>query len=242
MGQLDPVSPQAGRRGRTDILLAVYRRLYDRYGPQGWWPAETALEMIVGAILTQSTAWTNVEKAIGNLKGAGVLTVAGLRETPREELARLVRPSGYYNVKAAKVKAFVDWLDAGYDGDLDRLFALEAGAMRRELLSVHGIGEETADSIILYAARRPVFVIDAYTRRIVARLGLAPRQDTYAAFQALFRDSLPRDEALFNEYHALLVRHGKSVCRKAPLCTGCCLGGLCRAARPPFDIGQGLTV
>ena len=220
-----------GRRRSTEstrtALTAVFELLYDRYGPQHWWPAQTPLEMIVGAILTQSAAWTNVEKAIANLKSAGVLTVAGLRGVPHEDLARLVYPSGYYNVKARKVRAFMDWLAAGYGGDLERLFALDAGTMRRELLSVHGVGEETADSIILYAAHRPVFVIDAYTRRIVARLGLAPRQDTYDAFQALFMESLPSDEALFNEYHALLVQHGKSVCRHKTLCAGCCLGGQC---------------
>ena len=222
------------RRGRDSTrtaLTAVFELLFDRYGPQNWWPAQTPLEMIVGAILTQSAAWTNVEKAMANLKSAGVLTVAGLRGTPHEDLARLVYPSGYYNAKARKVRAFMDWLAERYGGDLDRLFALDTGSMRRELLCVHGVGEETADSIILYAAHHPVFVIDAYTRRIVARLGLAPQEDTYAAFQALFMESLPRDAALFNEYHALLVQHGKSVCRKAPACAGCCLGRLCPARR-----------
>ncbi len=217
-------------RGTGAALLAVYRLLYREYGPQHWWPAETPLEMAVGAILTQSAAWTNVEKAMGNLKSAGALSVAALREVPLDELARLVYPSGYYNVKARKVRAFVDWLAAGYGGDLERLFALDAGAMRRELLSVYGIGEETADSIILYGARRPVFVIDAYTRRIVARLGLAPGEGTYAAFQSLFMEGLPRDEALFGEYHALLVRHGKGACRKSPACAGCCLARLCPSA------------
>jgi endonuclease-3 related protein len=217
------------RRGPRAALLTVYHLLYGQYGPQHWWPAQTPLEMIVGAILTQSAAWINVEKAIGNLKSHGALTMAALRETPHDELARLIRPSGYYNAKARKVKAFMDWLAQRHGGDLDRLFALDAGPMRQELLSVHGVGEETADSIILYAAHKPVFVIDAYTRRITARLGLAPREDTYAAFQALFMESLPRDEAMFNEYHALLVQHGKSVCRKTPACPGCCLGRICPA-------------
>ncbi len=222
----------SSRDPRT-ALPGIYELLYGQYGPQGWWPAQTPLEMIVGAILTQSAAWTNVEKAIGNLKSHGALTMAALRETPHDELARLIYPSGYYNVKARKVKAFMDWLADRYGGDLDRLFALDAGPMRQELLSVHGVGEETADSIILYAAHKPVFVIDAYTRRITARLGLAPREDTYAAFQALFMENLPRDEALFNEYHALLVQHGKSVCRKTPACAGCCLGGLCPSVEAP---------
>ncbi len=218
------------RRSRSETraaLLTVYRLLHHEYGPQHWWPAESILEMIVGAILTQSAAWTNVEKAIGNLKSGGSLSLAALQAISHDELARLVHPSGYYNVKATKVKAFVDWLTREYAGDLDRLFALDTAALRRELLSVHGVGEETADSIILYAAHRPVFVIDAYTRRIVSRLGLAPSEDTYAGFQTLFMDNLPPDEAMFNEYHALLVQHGKSVCRKAPLCSRCRLREVC---------------
>lgn len=215
------------RQSAKPTLLATYQLLYDRYGPQHWWPAETPLEMIIGAILTQSAAWTNVEKAIHNLKSNGSLSVQWLRSLPRDELARLIRPSGYYNVKARKIKAFVDWLAEEYSGDLNRLFALSAAQLRSELLSVHGVGEETADSIILYAAHRPIFVIDAYTCRITACLGLAPRDETYAAYQALFMDNLPHDESLFNEYHALLVQHGKIVCRKIPLCGDCCLSRIC---------------
>lgn len=209
------------------MLLDVYHRLLDRYGPQHWWPAETPLEMIVGAILTQSAAWGNVEKAISNLKAREVLSVDRLRQLPEGELARLVYPSGYYNVKARKIKAFVDWLGAHYDDNLDRLFALDVPALRQELLSVHGVGEETADSIILYAARKPIFVIDAYTRRIVTRLGLAPSNNSYAASQVLFMQRLSHDESLFNEYHALLVRHGKTACRRVPLCDSCCLVLFC---------------
>jgi endonuclease-3 related protein len=220
------------RQSAKPLLLAVYQRLYDRYGPQHWWPAETSLEMIIGAILTQSAAWTNVEKAIDNLKASGCLSVERLRSMPQEKLARLIYPSGYYNVKAGKIRAFVDWLAEEYGGDLDRLFALDTAELRNELLSVHGVGEETADSIILYAAHQPIFVIDAYTRRIITRLGLAPQKDSYAAFQALFVDNLSHDETLFNEYHALLVQHGKTVCRKNPLCPDCCLSRLC-----PTSIG-----
>ena len=205
------------------MLLDVYHRLLDRYGPQHWWPAETPLEMIVGAILTQSAAWGNVEKAISNLKDREVLSVDRLRQLPEGELARLIYSSGYYNVKARKIKAFVDWLGAHYDDNLDRLFALDVPALRQELLSVHGVGEETADSIILYAARKPIFVIDAYTRRIITRLGLAPSNNSYAASQVLFMQRLSHDESLFNEYHALLVRHGKTACRRVPLCDSCCL-------------------
>jgi endonuclease III related protein len=209
------------------MLLDVYHRLLDRYGPQHWWPAETPLEMIVGSILTQSAAWGNVEKAISNLKAREVLSVDRLRQLPEGELARLIYSSGYYNVKARKIKAFVDWLGAHYDDNLDRLFALDVPALRQELLSVHGVGEETADSIILYAARKPIFVIDAYTRRIITRLGLAPSNNGYAAFQVFFMQHLSHDESLFNEYHALLVRHGKTACRRVPLCDSCCLVLFC---------------
>jgi endonuclease III related protein len=214
-------------------LLTIYELLFERYGPQHWWPADTTLEMIVSSILTQSAAWTNVEKAISNLKGTGCLSVEELRSLPQDELARLIRSSGYYNVKARKIRAFVDWLAEEYDGDLNKLFALDTAELRNELLSVHGVGEETADSIILYGAHQPIFVVDAYTRRIVTRLGLAPREETYAAYQDLFTDNLPHEESLFNEYHALLVQHGKNVCRKKPLCAGCCLNDLCLASAGP---------
>ena len=216
-----------GNKAVTGTLLDVYHRLLDRYGPQHWWPADSPLEVIIGAILTQSAAWGNVEKAITNLKAKGALSADALRRLSMEELSHLVYPSGYYNAKAAKIKSFAHWLGEHYDDDLDRLFALDIPLLRQELLSVHGVGQETADSIILYAAHKPVFVIDAYTRRIMGRLGLAPHTDTYAAFQGLFMQHLPRDEALFNEYHALLVRHGKDTCRKSPLCEQCCLASLC---------------
>ena len=211
----------------TGTLLDVYHRLLDRYGPQHWWPADSPFEVIIGAILTQSAAWGNVEKAITNLKIGGVLSPGALRRLAVEELAGLVYPSGYYNVKAGKIKSFVDWLGERYDDNLGRLFALDIPLLRQELLSVHGVGEETADSIILYAAHKPVFVIDAYTRRIMGRLGLAPRTNSYTAFQGLFMQYLPHDESLFNEYHALFVRHGKDTCRKSPLCGQCCLTYVC---------------
>lgn len=217
-------------RESPDVALpAIYRTLYRCYGPQHWWPAETPLEMIVGAILTQSSAWINVEKAITNLKAKNALSIEALDAIPAGDLALLVYSSGYYNMKAAKIKAFVSRLVTRHGGRLDSLFSLDSADMRRELLSIHGIGEETADSIILYGAGRPLFVIDAYTRRIVARLGLAPAEENYAAYQALFMKNLHHDERLFNEYHALLVRHGKSACRKAPLCRDCCLKHICPA-------------
>ena len=217
-------------------LKEVYEHLLACYGPQHWWPAGEPLEVIVGAILTQAAAWANVEKAIANLKRAGILSPARLREASLEGLARLIYPCGYYNSKAVKLKAFVERLGMGHADSLERLLSLEIGPLRRELLSIHGIGEETADSIILYAARKPIFVIDAYTRRIMQRLGLAPAEDTYAAWQAYFMNNLPLSEPLFNEYHALLVRHGKATCQRRPLCQRCCLTRRCcfeGKAQPP---------
>jgi len=211
----------------AEVLTGTYDRLFDRYGPQHWWPGETPFEVIIGAILTQSTTWTNVEKAIANIKAANTLDPVSLNEIATEKLAMLIRPSGYYNAKAAKLKAFVKRLNREYGGSLGRLFELDTSDLRKELLSIHGIGPETADSILLYATHRPVFVIDAYTKRIIRRLGLAPASDSYEAFQQLFMERLPHDERMFNEYHALLVRHGKDVCRKTPRCEGCCLAQAC---------------
>jgi endonuclease-3 related protein len=205
------------------ILLDIYRRLLDHYGPQHWWPADEPFEVIIGAILTQSTAWTNVEKAINNLKAAGALTPESLHRLPQDELAGLIHPCGYYNVKARRLKAFARWLWEQYHGDLDKLFAGNISKLRQQLLNIYGIGEETADSIVLYAAGKPTFVIDAYTRRIISRTGLAPQYNNYSVFQALFMSNLPSDVSLFNEYHALLVHLAKDVCRTRPLCHQCCL-------------------
>jgi len=211
----------------SNILRYIYDRLLKEYGPQHWWPAEEPFEVIAGAILTQSAAWTNVEKALANLKAAGKLSPEGLRSLPETELAGLIYPSGYYHVKARKLKAFADWLGARYNDNLDRLFNNDTETLRKQLLDIYGIGEETADSIILYAANKAVFVIDAYTRRIIDRMGLTPPTHSYAGYQKLFIVNLPEDTRLFNEYHALLVRHGKEVCRKSPLCEGCYLSPPC---------------
>ena len=215
-----PLTPAAG-------LLEVYLRLHAAYGPQRWWPGETPFEVIVGAILTQSAAWTNVEKAIANLKVAGVLSPAGLARLDGAELARMVYPAGYFNAKARKLKAFVDMLRDRFGGNLERMLAAPAAELRPLLLSTHGIGPETADAILLYAAGRPVFVIDAYTRRLFSRLGIAPERDTYGAWRALFEANLEPDASLFNEYHALIVRHGKERCRRLPICDGCPLLAVC---------------
>jgi endonuclease-3 related protein len=214
-----------------EALLDTYHRLYAAYGPQGWWPGESSFEVVVGAILTQAAAWANVEKAIDSLKAAGVLSPRGMLETPVDELARLVYPAGYYNAKARKLKAFVEMLFERHGGDLDRLFALPPPELRRELLATHGIGPETADAVILYAAGQPCFVIDAYTRRVFRRLGLAPAGDDYGLWQRLFEEALPSDASLFNEYHALIDRHAKTYCRKEPLCDRCFLREVCVTGR-----------
>lgn len=214
-----------------DALLDVYHRLYAAYGPQGWWPGGSPFEIVVGAILTQAAAWTNVEKAIDSLKAAGVLSPQGIMETPVDELARLVYPAGYYNAKARKLKAFAQMLFERHGGDLDRLSTLPLSELRRELLATHGIGPETADAVILYAAGRPCFVIDAYTRRVFRRLGLAPARDDYGSWQTLFEEALPPDVSLFNEYHALIDRHAKAYCRKEPLCEQCFLREVCAYRR-----------
>ncbi len=217
-------------RTETGQLQDIYRQLLDVYGTQNWWPAEEPFEVMVGAILTQSTAWRNVEKAITNLKAAGTLSPQALRHYSLSDLATLIYPCGYYNVKARKLKSLVRWLEEYCQDNLGKLFAISSDQLRQQLLSVWGIGEETADSIILYAANGPVFVIDAYTRRIINRIGLAPDSNGYAAYQSLFMDNLPADVTLFNEYHALLVCLGKDVCRPRPLCPQCCLRDICRLA------------
>jgi endonuclease-3 related protein len=211
-------------------LIDIYRRLLDCFGPQHWWPAEEPFEVIVGAILTQSAAWGNVEKAIANLKRAEALSSAKLRRLQLPRMAKMVHPCGYYNAKALKLKSFAFWLGNHYNDDLDSLFAVDTDELRQQLLSVHGIGQETADSILLYAAGKPVFVIDAYTRRILSRIGLVPEKDSYGGYQAFFMENLPADAAMFNEYHALLVRLGKDFCRRRPLCPQCCLKDICQFA------------
>jgi endonuclease-3 related protein len=208
-------------------LLDLYRRLFGLYGGQRWWPADTPFEMMVGAVLTQSTSWRNVEKAIANLKAAGALSPEAIRSINQDEMAAIIRPSGYHNAKAKKLKSMVEFMLTECGDDLGRLFSQDTEGLRRKLLGVHGVGPETADSILLYAGGQPVFVIDAYTRRILARLGLAPKSESYEAYRRLFMSNLPADAALFNEYHALLVRHGKDFCRKSPACRGCCLNDMC---------------
>jgi len=207
-------------------IQTIYDRLFERFGPQHWWPGETPFEIIVGAILTQNTNWTNVEKAIGNLKKAGVLTPDKLHALDVGALAELIRPAGYFNIKAGRLKHFLDRLFERFEGQLDRLGALPADRLREELLSIKGIGPETADSIALYAFDKPVFVVDAYTGRILGRHGLLEPQAGYEEVRMLFESTLPRDVRLYNEYHALLVRLGKEHCKPKPQCAGCPLEDL----------------
>lgn len=219
-------SARAGRGAEAaDLLNRFYKDLFDSMGPQRWWPARTRFEMIVGAILTQNTGWTNVEKAVRRLKAGSVLRPAKMYELAPRELAALIRPAGYFNVKARRIKAFLDLLFDGYNGSIGKFFRLNTETLRSELLRVNGIGPETADSILLYAARRPVFVVDAYTRRLLFRHGLATYEESYGQIQALFMDNMEPDVSTFNEYHALIVRAGKEFCRpKRPLCEECPLG------------------
>ncbi len=221
----------------SQALLNIYHALIDHYGPQHWWPAEEPFEVMVGAILTQSAAWLNVEKAIANLKAARALSPQELRRLSLSEIATLIRPCIYYNVKARKLKSLAHWLGEHYDDNLNKLFANNIEHLRQQLLSIWGIGQETADSIILYAANKPIFVIDAYTRRIINRIGLAPDSNSYTAHQELFMNNLPADVELFNEYHALLVCLGKNVCRNRPFCWQCCLQNICHFSRK----GRGKT-
>ena len=209
-------------------LLEIYDSLLDHFGPQHWWPGEEPFEVIVGAILTQSAAWTNVEKGIRNLKKNRVLSPEALRSLPHEQLAGLIYSCGYYNAKAIKLKAFASWFGERFADSLEKMFATETFSLREELLAVHGVGEETADSILLYAGNKPIFVIDAYTRRASNRLGLGPAGQKYGIYQKLFMENLPCDVPLFNEYHALLVALGKNYCLKQnPSCQKCCLRRIC---------------
>jgi len=208
------------------LLLEAYDRLLSALGHQYWWPGETPFEIIVGAILTQNTNWGNVEKAIANLKRDGLLTPKRLSEIHQATLASLIRPSGYYSVKAKRLRNFLNFYINDYEGRIASLRAEETMALRKKLLDVNGIGPETADSILLYALEKPVFVVDAYTKRILNRHHLIPEETTYDELQQLFMDNLPHKVPFFNEYHALLVKCGKQYCRnREPRCKECPLNG-----------------
>lgn len=217
---------------RSETLMDLYNRLYTRFGPQHWWPGQTPLEIMIGAVLTQNTNWKNVEKAIDNLKAAGLLDVRRLYQVPADQLAELIRPAGYFNIKTKRLKNLITWLWEKYNGNIQTLKNKPTSRLREELLSISGIGPETADSILLYAIEKPVFVVDAYTARILGRHHLIAEGDGYAEIQSLFENALPKETALFNEYHALLVRCGKEFCKPKPSCRGCPLEELPHEVEP----------
>lgn len=204
-----------------ETLIEIYQLLYNTFGPQHWWPGETQFEIIVGAILTQNTNWANVEKAIANLKTADCLTPKKLHNLDLSRLSELIRPAGYYNIKARRLKNFITWLFDNYAGNLANLENTNTDKLRTELLAIKGVGCETADSILLYAMDRPVFVVDAYTARVAVRHGLIEPDADYERLHELFQSNLPQNTKLFNEYHALLVKVGKEFCRKQARCLNC---------------------
>lgn len=201
--------------------MEMFDRLLRHFGPQSWWPAETELEVMVGAVLTQNTNWKNVEKAIENLKRKDLLSIECLHSVPLANLAENIRPAGYFNVKARRLKNLMDFIVDHYGADLPLFLSEETGRLREGLLSIKGIGPETSDSILLYAAQRPVFVVDAYTCRILGRHRVINENLTYHETQDLFMRLLPRETSLFNEFHALIVQTGKHYCRRKPLCGRC---------------------
>ena len=205
-------------------LLTIFEKLYAAYGPQHWWPAETPLEMMIGAILVQNTNWRNVEKAISRLKP--YLTPETLNALSPEELAVLIRPSGFYRLKSKRIKALLEWLET-YDFQIEQLKRMEQSELREQLLSVNGVGKETADSILVYAFEKRVFIVDAYTRRIFYRIGI-DLPGHYDVFREEVGKLLPQDIQIYNEFHALLVKHAKTFCKKKPLCGNCPLKDLCK--------------
>ncbi len=211
---------------KEKAVRKIYSKLFTAFGPQHWWPGETAFEVAVGAILTQNTNWGNVEKAIGNLKKEGLLDAGRLHRMPAGQLAGLIRPAGYFNIKAERLKNFIELLATRYGGSMRKMKGEDEKTIRERLLSVNGIGPETADSIILYALGKPVFVIDAYTKRVLSRHKIMGQDSPYDDFQGLFHSALQRDAVLYNEFHALFVRLGKENCRTKPICMGCPLEGV----------------
>jgi endonuclease-3 related protein len=203
------------------VLTKIYNKLYNAFGPQRWWPGDTPFEVAVGAILTQNTNWGNVEKAINNLKKEKVLNAKAIHDMPVNRLASLIRSAGYFNVKAKRLKAFIDFLMNAYHGSMKKLGREDMHSLRKKLLDVNGIGPETADSILLYALDKPIFVIDAYTKRVLSRHNILGHDEAYEKFQELFQSALKKDVKLFNEYHALFVRVGKEFCKPKPICEGC---------------------
>ncbi|MDD5474934.1 MAG: endonuclease III domain-containing protein [Syntrophales bacterium] len=209
---------------RTEIgleLVEIYDRMNGYFGDLHWWPGETPLEVALGAILTQNTAWTNVERAIERLRAAGLLEAAKLYRVGLPELAETIRSVGFYNLKATRLKSFLEFMHVNHGASMEEMFKRDTYSLRQELLSVRGIGPETADSILLYGDNRPVFVVDAYTRRILERHGFIDHSWGYEEIQKLFMNNLPREASLYNQYHALIVNTGKHFCGKKKMCVGC---------------------
>ena len=207
----------------SQSYLQIYEKLYNYYGPQNWWPAETPFEMMIGSILVQNTNWRNVEKALERLRPH--LEPEKIDKLPMEELAQLIRSSGFYTVKAKRIKAFISWFKQ-YDYDIAEIKTMTKEKLRQELLQIHGIGRETADVMLVYAFDKPIFVVDAYARRIFYRLGY-DMPSSYDGFRELVEMELPSDVTLYNEYHALLVEHAKRTCRVKPICEACPLLDIC---------------
>ena len=215
------INPHKKKTDYSRYLKEIYKLLVRAFGPQHWWPGDTPFEVAVGAILTQNTNWGNVEKAINNLKKSRALSAKALYKIQDKRLASLIRPAGYYNIKSKRIKAFLKFLTNHYRGSMKTMGTQETGDLRQQLLDVHGIGPETADSILLYALEKPVFVIDAYTKRVLERHNIVSKKATYHEMQELFHKNLSMDTQRFNEYHALFVKVGKDHCRPKPKCEGC---------------------
>ena len=227
---LQPFFEMTTRRHK-ETVRNIYERLYQSIGPLKWWPADSPFEVIIGAILTQNTSWTNVEKAIKVLKEKNLLDPRRLYSLREKALAQAIKSSGFFNLKAKRIKSFLRFLFEHYQGSIDRMFSEDTETLREKMLKINGMGPETVDSILLYAGGKPVFVVDAYTRRILLRHGLISEKAGYEEMQHLFMDCLEKDAALFNEYHALLVHTGKHHCKKQHNCTLCPLKGLNRRHR-----------
>ncbi|MEW6114376.1 MAG: endonuclease III domain-containing protein [Thermodesulfobacteriota bacterium] len=219
------VSPRITKEDAVgERLMRMYQAMRAHFGHRNWWPGDSPFEVCVGAVLTQNTAWRNVVRAISNLKAASALDPFKIYELSHDELAALIRPAGYFNVKATRLRNFVEHLVRRHTGDQDALFDSPVEALRQELLSINGIGKETADSIILYAAGKPIFVVDAYTRRVLGRHGLMDDKADYDTVQALFHAHIPSDVDLYNDFHAQFVAVGHTYCKRVPLCDSCPLG------------------
>jgi len=222
---------------KQEILLKIYNSLYHYFGPLNWWPGDTPFEIMVGAILTQNTSWSNAEKAINNLKKENLLEPRKLYRINQEKLTQLVKPSGYYNIKAQRLKNFVNLFVNNFEGSAEKMFSGDGRELRKKLLKVNGIGPETADSILLYAGKKAFFVVDAYTKRIFSRHKLISKDSTYYQIQEFFNQNLDRDVELFNEFHAQIVMLGKTICTsKNPDCAKCPIAFLTSVERLAYSV------